>query len=385
MFRDSDTPCLTVIPHGRVTTGQDLGMAWKVERAVLQEGWETRLIVDDQNFDPHPEALGFVVALEAAERSPNTVKAYLTALAGFFNWAQGQGVDWRAVNVLDLTRYKRHLQEEPSRTGRTRSVATVGLSLTAVAEFLRYGASDGHVDPSVANRLVENRWVHPKQCRGVGENGQFRRTRINALRVNLVEQPPEVLSDEQVAAMRGLAMTSRDRFLLRVLHDGGPRIGETLGLRTEDVHLLPSSRALGCSVAGPHFHVNRRTDNDNGVLAKSRRPRHLPVADGFIGDYRDYQHEQFMRLGDSQSSYLFVNYEGAAVGRPMTYSNVYKIVTRLGRRCGFRATPHMFRHSAATAWVEAGADVDVVQALHASSERMREAVTTVHAARGSRA
>ncbi|MDN5780052.1 MAG: tyrosine-type recombinase/integrase [Humibacillus sp.] len=373
-------------------------MAWKVERAVLQDGWKTRLIVDDRGFDLHPEAMGFVVAMEAAERSPNTVKTYLAALAGFLNWADVQGVDWRTVNVLDLTRYKRHLQEEPSRTGRPRSTATVGLSLTAVAEFLRYCASDGHIDPVVANRLVENRWVHPKGRRGAGESGQFRRARINALRVNLIEQPPEVLSEEQVAAMRSRAASARDRFLLRVLHDGGPRIGETLGLRTEDVHLLPNSRSLGCAVAGAHLHVNRRTDNQNGALAKSRRPRHLPVADVFVADYRDYQHERFMRFGDRQSGYMFVNYEGSAVGQPMTYSNVYKLVTRLGRSCGFRATPHMFRHSAATAWVEAGSDVDVVQALlghaspastaiylHASDERMREAVTRVHAARGRRA
>lgn len=365
---------------------------------MLQQGWKTRLIVDDRSFDAHREAMGFAVALDAAERSPNTVKTYLTALAGFLNWADEQGVDWKTVRVLDLTRYKRHLQEAPSRTGRPRSPATVGLSLTAIAEFLRYCAAEGHVEPAVANRLVENRWIHPKQRRGAGERGQFRRTRINALRVNVIEASPEVLSDEQVTAMRRLAATARDCFLLRVLHDGGPRIGETLGLRTEDVHLLPNSRSLGCPVAGPHFHVNRRTDNPNEALAKSRRPRHLPVADTFIADYRDYQHERFMRLGDRQSAYLFVNYEGSAVGRPMTYSNVYKIVTRLGRRCGIRATPHMFRHSAATAWVEAGSDVDVVQALlghasptstaiylHASDERMREAVAQVHAARGRRA
>lgn len=84
------------------------------------------------------------------------------------------------------------------------------------------------------------------------------------------------------------------------------------------MHLLPNSRSLGCSVAGAHIHVNRRTDNQNEVLAKSRRPRHLPVADALIADYRDYQHERFMRLGDNQSGYLFVNYEGRAVGRPMT-------------------------------------------------------------------
>lgn len=372
-------------------------MAWRVERATLPDEWSTRLVVDDVSFDPHPEALGFTVALEAAERSPNTVKAYLTAVATFLNWADDHGVDWRAVNVLELTRYKRHLQETPSRTGRARSAATVGLSLTAVAEFLRYCAADGHIDPLVANRLVENRWVRADRRRGAGEDGQFRRTRINALRVNPVERPPEVLSDEQVDAMRGEAATARDRFLLRTLHDSGPRVGEALGMRTEDVHLLPDSRAFGCPVRGPHVHVSRRTDNENEALAKSRRPRHMPVEQAFICDYRDYQHERFMRLGEEQSSYLFVNYEGPAAGRPMTYSNVYKIIVRLGLRCGFRATPHMFRHSAATAWIEAGVDVDVVQELlghvsqmstsiyvHASDERMRQAVEAVHAVRAER-
>lgn len=368
-------------------------MVWKVEIASLQEGWKTRLIVNSESYDPHPEAMGFLVALSAAERSQNTIKTYLTAVALFLTWAHEHGVDWRTVNILELTRYKRHLQETPSRTGRPRSPATVGLSLTAVAEFLRYCAAEGHVAPAVASRLVENRWVQPR--RGAGENAQFRRTRINALRVNLLEQPPEVFSDEQVDAMRAVAATARDRFMLRVLHDGGPRIGEALGLRTEDVHLLPNSRSLGCAVAGPHFHVYRRPDNENNALAKSKRPRHLPVANTFIEDYRDYQHERFMHFGERQSGYLFVNYEGPEIGQPMTYSNAYKIISRLGRKCGFRATPHMFRHSAATAWVEAGIDVDVVQDLlghaspastaiymHASDTRMREAVAAVHATRG---
>ena len=47
------------------------------------------------------------------------------------------------------------------------------------------------------------------------------------------------------------------------------RIGETLGLRREDLHLLHSSRSLGCAVPGPHLHVRRRM-NQNGALAQSR-------------------------------------------------------------------------------------------------------------------
>lgn len=362
-------------------------MGWRVERATLQDDWTTRLIVSADTYDPHPESLGFVVALNAAERSANTVKTYVTALAAFLTWAESVGVDWKSANVLDLTRYKRHLQESVSRTGRPRSAATVSVALTAISEFLRYCAAEGYIEAIVANRLVENRWVAPSGGRHAGESGQFRRTRINALRVNVGESPPRTLSAETVESMRQAASTARDRLLLRILHETGTRIGETLGLRTEDVHFLPNSRSLGCAIAGAHLHVVRRTDNTNEALAKSRRSRHVPVAGRVIEDYRDYQHERYDRLGERQNAHLFVNYDGPESGRPMSYSNVYKLVERLGRRAGVKATPHMFRHSAATAWVEAGNDVDVVQELlghvspmstsiylHASDTRMREAV-----------
>ncbi|KXO88429.1 hypothetical protein AXK56_10700 [Tsukamurella pulmonis] len=352
-------------------------------------------MVDDEQFDPHPEAMRFAVSMEGAEKSPNTIRTYMLAVAAFLTWAAADGVRWQSVNVLDLVRFKRHLQVVPSaRTGRPRAPRTVSVMLTAVTEFLRFCAANGHIDAAIADRLVEKRWIQQSRALGRGEGGQFHRTRINALRVKVAERPPEVFSDEQVLAMREYAKTARDRFLLRVLHEGGPRIGETLGLLSEDIHLLPNSRALGCAVSGPHFHVRRRTDNRNYAIAKSKTPRHVPVADSFVSDYRDYQHERFTLLGDRQGRFLFVNYRGAEAGGPMTYSNAYQIVSGLGRKCGFRATPHMFRHSAATEWIAAGSEIDVVQNLlghatsestsiyiHASDARTRAAVAAVHAAR----
>lgn len=86
----------------------------------------------------------------------------------------------------------------------------------------------------------------------------------------MTQNAPEVLSDDQVAAMRDNAHTYRDRFLLRVLHDGGPRIGEVLGLQSEDVHLLPNSRALGCAIPGPPANIVSplsNTLNRHGYLA----------------------------------------------------------------------------------------------------------------------
>jgi site-specific recombinase XerD len=47
----------------------------------------------------------------------------------------------------------------------------------------------------------------------------------------------------------------------------------------------------------------------------------------------------------------------------MTYRAAKRLFERLARDCGFAVRPHMFRHTAATSWVRAGTDLDVVRAL----------------------
>lgn len=363
-------------------------MFWKIENAVLQTGWRTKLIVNSDTYDPHPEVISFVITLNARERSPNTIKSYLSAIVRFLNWTDGVGVDWKRINILELTRYKRFLQELPTRGQKQRSSSSVRLALTSITEFLRFCAAEGLIEEKIAEQLLEKR--PNTKHRRVGEGIPFHPRRINAVRVERTERAPEILSFEQASAMMDAASTARDRFLLRILYEGGPRIGEVLGMRTEDLHLLPNSRSLGCAISGAHFHIERRTDNTNQSLAKSKKPRSIPVTLKFINDYREYQHERYELLRDRQNGYLFVNYEGASAGSPMSYSNVYKIISRLANQNGFRATPHMFRHSAATAWIETGSEIDVVQELlghaspvttsvylHASEERLRNAVIDV--------
>src|SRR6266540_1354098 len=68
----------------------------------------------------------------------------------------------------------------------------------------------------------------------------------------------------------------------------GLRIGEALGLRRADMHLLPDSRGLGCTVVGAHVHVAHRA-NPNGALAKSRFPRSVPASDAVLASYADYR------------------------------------------------------------------------------------------------
>lgn len=131
------------------------------------------------------------------------------------------------------------------------------------------------------------------------------------------------------------------------------RIGETLGLRREDMHLLSNSASLGCRVAGPHVHVRRRA-NANGALAKSRFPRSIPVTEELVGLYADYAHERD-RVGEAAGcDMVFVNLYRQPLGRPLGYHNAKDMFDRLARRAGFAVRPHVLRHTAATRWVRCG-------------------------------
>jgi len=162
--------------------------------------------------------------------------------------------------------------------GRLRSGATVNAMLTAVCEFLRFCARTGVIEQVVADRLSEPRWLRFTPAGfDAGENGQFRAVRARALKARADTPFPEALTGEQAARAVACCRRPRDRFLVILMLETGLRIGEALGLRRCDMHLLPDSRSLGCAVAGAHVHVRHRA-NPNGALAKSRFPRTVPAS-----------------------------------------------------------------------------------------------------------
>jgi len=140
------------------------------------------------------------------------------------------------------------------------------------------------------------------------------------------------------------------------------RLGEALGLRRADMHLLPDSRGLGCTVVGARVHVRHRA-NPNGALAKSRFPRTVPASDAVLAAYAGYRHERAVLAGEDGTDMVLVNLYHDPLGAPMTYRAAKGWFERLAAGCGFPVRPHMLRHTAATNWVRAGVDLDVVQAL----------------------
>lgn len=206
---------------------------------------------------------------------------------------------------------------------RYRSHGTANAIMTVVGEFLRFAAVHGWV-PADTTALLSQ----PKLLRftppGVdtGESGQRRQVQAAAFRFKVTEPGSEDLSGEQIRRMIAAAPSARDRFLIALLACTGLRISEALGLHRGDMHLLASSRTVGCGVEGPHVHVRRRVDNPNRALAKSRHHRFVPVTADLVALYTDYQDER-----DDVA-------EAGGVGNGVRESNAKEMFDRLGRAVG---------------------------------------------------
>jgi integrase/recombinase XerD len=377
------------LSYVRRVTGS-ISVGFRAERAVSPLDGSELWVVLDPDLVRHREASEFLRGLYGAGCSPHTIRVYAGRVAFFLGWCEARGVDWRSIGLSALARFKHWVEVVPGRGGRVRSGSTVNAVLTAVCEFLRFCARTGVIEEAVAERLSEPRFLRfTPPGFDPGESGQFRRVRARALKARAGTPFPEALSEERVEAVLACCRRPRERFVVTLLRDTGLRVGEALGLHRCDMHLLPDSRHLECLVVGAHLHVRHRA-NPNGALAKSRFPRTVPASDAVAGAYADYQLERAGIIGDEGTDLVLVNLYHEPLGAPMTYRAAKHFFDRLARECAFPVRPHMMRHTAATNWVRAGVDLDVVQALlghaslasttvyvHARDEDKRRAVEAV--------
>ncbi len=341
-------------------------------------GSEQWVVADSRSYELHQEGSAYLASLRARGCSPNTERAYAGRVALYLNYCRMRRLEWAEPGFLGLVGLQQWLVEVPlpprsarARPGPTRyrSQGTANAVMTAVGEFLRFGAAHDWVPAATAELLSE-----PKLLRfappgyDCGESGQLRQVRAAAFRFKITEPGFEDLSSEQIRRMIALAPRARERFMVGLLACTGLRIGEALGLHRADMHLLASSRAAGCGIEGPHAHVRRRANNPNRALAKSRFSRYVPVTADLVALYTDYQYERDQVPQAADSPMVFVNLFRPPLGRPMSYPSTKEAFDRLARAAGHACRPHMLRHSAATRWLRDGVDRDVVQRLlgHAS-------------------
>ncbi len=294
----------------------------------------------------------YLAWLSDCERSPNTVEAYAHDLRAFWTFLAERGLRWDQVDVMELGEFAAWarrpaanvvvLAEESARL----SARTVNRMLSGVVGFYEFQARRG-------STLAEDLVVKTRSGRGGYKpflHGIARsRPRGRAVRLPERTSLPRTLTLEQVAAVIDCQERLRDRFLFALLASTGMRIGQALGLRHEDV-VAWERRIVICA----------REDAPRRARSKGGAEGGVPVPAELMRLWNDYMHEEYR---DLDCDFVFVNLWGGRVGRPLSYSNVDRIVERTQQKVGFQFTPHLLRHTFATLAYRDGVQLEVIGAL----------------------
>ena len=330
-------------------------------------------VVDD-DWRPVPVADAFLRHLRlGADRAEGTTRVYAGDLACYLSWCARSGRDLpaaaRALPLFVTMLKTTPVERSGAGQGRARSPGRINHVLAAVRELYKHAVAEGTLEASVLALLYEvgdDRHL-PAELRPEGSGLRYRARPRHVQRSRRASRPVP-LRREEVEALLQACNSWRDRFLLVVLWFGGLRVGEALGLRRSDLHLVPAAAALGCSFPGAHLHVVAR-DNPNRARAKSG-DRAVPVRGEVLSCYDRYLAEREACSAAEGCDFVLVNLRHPPLGRPMSDDTVRKWLASLSRRAGLEriVTPHMFRHATATDLLARGVSIDVVKELlgHAS-------------------
>ncbi len=248
--------------------------------------------------------------------SENTVGAYRRDLQKLGAHASGIGKSLLTIERDDLILAISEMRMDG------RSDATVIRFVSTLKGFYRFLLSEGYTktDPTV---YLESRksWQTLPRFLSPGQ-------------VESILEQPDITSDLGV----------RDRTMVEILYATGLRVSELVGLRIGDLDL------------------------DLGVLncfGKGSKERRVPIGRSALDFLNLYLSARTRLLGDAHSDKLFVD----RGGRRMSRQKFWKLIKDYGRMAGIdEVTPHMLRHSFATALLSNGADLRSVQMMLGHSD-----------------
>ena len=303
----------------------------------------------------HPALQRFLQALTARDASPETRRAYATAVGAYLDWLVSRGVDWRRPTRTDLRAYLAQLGSGAART-------TVAQRLAAIRSFHRWAAREGLAPGDPWGAIATPRL--PRRLPRVLEAEHIER-----LLATIDEEAADAAVTGGPRGTLAVALAQRDAAIVETAYAAGLRISElaaadigALDLRRGEIRVLGKGRKERIGLLGRPAIAALTTWLDDGrqvVLARRTTTEPLPSA-------------------------VFLNARGAPIGvRGLRY-RLDALVRAAGLPSG--VSPHTLRHSFATHLLDGGADLRVVQELlghenlattqiytHVSPGRLREA------------
>lgn len=245
--------------------------------------------------------------------SQNTLDAYLNDLRKLLDFVERRDLDVLTISLEDLENFSAQLHDigiQPVSQCRI---------LSGVRSFFRYVQLDGYRDDD-PTELLESPQIG--------------------------EHLPEVLSTDEVDRLESSIDLSkpegqRNKAIIEVLFSCGLRVSELINLQISNIYF---------------------EEEFVRVTGKGSKERLVPISQKAIKEVKLwFVDRNLMKIKKGEEDYVFLNRRGSRLTRTM----ILIMIKRQAVEAGIQKTisPHTLRHSFATALLEGGADLRVIQAL----------------------
>lgn len=245
--------------------------------------------------------------------SGNTLDAYQHDLRKLLDYLKGMGKDPREVQLEDLEQFSAGLHDIGIHA---RSQCRI---LSGVRSFFRFLQLDGYRDDD-PTELLESPQI-----------GQHLPEVLTTAEVDRLEESIDLSKWEG----------HRNRAIIEVLFSCGLRVSELTNLKLSNLYL---------------------DDQFIRVMGKGSKERLVPISKRAIQELENwFVNRCQMTIKPGEEDYVFLNRRGAHLTRVM----ILIMIKRQAELAKITKTisPHTLRHSFATALLEGGADLRVIQAL----------------------
>ena len=243
----------------------------------------------------------------------NTLDAYLNDLGKLLRYISDNGLDAQTMTLEDLEHFSATLHDigiQPVSQCRI---------LSGVRSFFKYLQLDGYRDDD-PTELLES-----------PQTGTHLPEVLSTTEVDLLESAIDLSKPEG----------QRNKAIIEVLFSCGLRVSELVNLKISNIYF---------------------EEEFVRVIGKGSKERLVPISSKAIKEIRYwFMDRDILKIKNGEEDYVFLNRRGSHLTRTM----ILIMLKRLAADAGIQKTisPHTLRHSFATALLEGGADLRVIQVL----------------------